>query len=191
MTAQERATGPMRLLGVSLLLWVTNHIVSTVPVLRWRMLWYRTLMGFELDRRSAILRDVRFARRGNLRLAAGAVVNNGCRLDNRRLIDVGANASISYGCHVFTKGHAIDDQDFTTVAAPVVIVPRSWLCALAIISPGVTINEGAVVLTGAVVSGDVAAFTVVGGNPARYVRDRNRDVDYELDPHARRLLTFG
>ena len=38
--------------------------------------------------------------------------------------------------------------------------------------PGVTIGEGAVVAAGAVVTKDVAPWTVVGGNPAKFIKKR-------------------
>jgi maltose O-acetyltransferase len=44
--------------------------------------------------------------------------------------------------------------------------------------PGITIHEGAVVLSGAVVTKEVPAYTVVGGNPAKYIKERNRNIDY-------------
>nr|WP_281276226.1 DapH/DapD/GlmU-related protein [Flexivirga caeni] len=46
-----------------------------------------------------------------------------------------------------------------------------WIGANATILPGVTIGDGAVVAAGAVVTKDVPARTVVGGVPARRIRD--------------------
>ncbi|KAF4326170.1 hypothetical protein G195_000013 [Phytophthora kernoviae 00238/432] len=42
----------------------------------------------------------------------------------------------------------------------------------AMIMPGVTIGEGAIVAAGSVVTKDVAPYTIVGGNPAKEVRKR-------------------
>ena len=47
------------------------------------------------------------------------------------------------------------------------------------IMPGVTIGEGAIVLAGSVVTRDVEAWTIVGGNPAKKIRARKRDIDYK------------
>ena len=54
---------------------------------------------------------------------------------------------------------------------PIVIEDEVWLGAGAIISPGVTVGRGAVVAAGAVVTEDVAPATLVGGVPARLIRD--------------------
>ncbi|MEZ9820002.1 CatB-related O-acetyltransferase [Shewanella sp. 10N.286.45.A1] len=59
-----------------------------------------------------------------------------------------------------------------------------WIGDNAIILPGVTINRGAVIAAGAVVTKDVSEFEIVGGNPARTIRNRkdsnwNSEVDYK------------
>ena len=47
----------------------------------------------------------------------------------------------------------------------------AWIGARAVILPGVTVGEGAVVASGAVVTKDVAPRTIVGGNPARFIKN--------------------
>jgi len=48
-----------------------------------------------------------------------------------------------------------------------------WLGHMAMVRPGVTVGHGAVVAMGAVVTKDVAPYTVVAGNPARFLRERH------------------
>lgn len=55
--------------------------------------------------------------------------------------------------------------------APVHIGAHAWLGAGAIVLPGVTVGEGAIVAAGAVVTKDVAPRTVVGGVPARLIKE--------------------
>lgn len=63
-------------------------------------------------------------------------------------------------------------KDWSNVKiAPVTICDRVWIGFNAIVLKGVTIGEGAVVAAGAVVTKDVAPYTVVAGNPARVVRE--------------------
>ena len=50
-----------------------------------------------------------------------------------------------------------------------------WIGMNALIMPGVTIGDGAIVATGAVVTKDVPPYAIVGGNPARIVRRRFDD----------------
>lgn len=55
--------------------------------------------------------------------------------------------------------------------APVKIGRGAWIGAKSIILKGVAIGEGAIVGAGSVVTRDVAPWTVVGGNPARLIRE--------------------
>ena len=48
-----------------------------------------------------------------------------------------------------------------------------WIGTRVIILPGVTIGDGAIIEAGAVVTKYVMPYTVVGGNPARKIKDRN------------------
>lgn len=51
-----------------------------------------------------------------------------------------------------------------------------WIGFKAIIMPGVTIGSGAIIATGSVVTRDVLPYTIVGGNPAKVIRQRFDDV---------------
>jgi len=57
-----------------------------------------------------------------------------------------------------------------TAHAPVTIADDAWLGTGAVVLPGVTVGEGAVVGANSVVTRDVAPFTIVAGAPARFIR---------------------
>lgn len=181
MPARRARRRPPRGGRTKLLLWLTNHVIARIFFHAPRMWWYRVVMRYEIGPGSTILVDVRFSARRNLRIGAHTVVNNGCRIDNRGGVVLGSSVSLSYGTTVYTKGHAIDANDFHTVSAPVTIEDKVWVCAGATVLPGVTLHEGSVVLTGSVVPKDVGPYQVVGGNPAAPVGERSSDLDYELD----------
>lgn len=60
-------------------------------------------------------------------------------------------------------------------AGDTVVGSDVWIGAEAVIMPGITIGHGAVIATRAVVTRDVAPYTIVAGNPARPVRQRFDD----------------
>jgi acetyltransferase-like isoleucine patch superfamily enzyme len=69
------------------------------------------------------------------------------------------------------------EKDWTSVKiAPVVIEDKVWIGFGAIILKGVVIGEGAVVAAGSVVTKNVPAWTVVGGNPAKFIKSLPRNV---------------
>lgn len=65
-------------------------------------------------------------------------------------------------------------------AGDTVIGNDVWIGSEAIVMPGVTIGDGAVIATRAVVTRDVAPYTIVGGNPAAPIRKRFDDRQIEL-----------
>ena len=61
--------------------------------------------------------------------------------------------------------------------APIQIDDQVWIAARAFIGPGVKIGEGAVVGACAVVTSDVSPWTVVAGNPAKFIKKRELKAD--------------
>ena len=70
--------------------------------------------------------------------------------------------------NIFELGKPIDYAQVPQ--EPVVIEDDVWIGTKSTIMKGVHIGRGAVVAAGSVVTGDVAPFTLVGGNPARELR---------------------
>ncbi len=87
-------------------------------------------------------------------------------------ITLGDQAVVSQGAFLCTASHDIRSPIMELTYKPIVIGAQAWVAARAFVGPGVTLGEGAVVAACAVVSKDVEAWTVVGGNPA--VRIKNR-----------------
>lgn len=95
--------------------------------------------------------------------------------------------------HVYTVNHNYLDAeavpyDGKVLLCPVTIRQNSWIGGDVIIVPGVTIGEGAVVGAGSVVVKDVPAFAVVGGNPAKVIKYRDKDKYMELKKQGKIYL---
>jgi phosphonate metabolism protein (transferase hexapeptide repeat family) len=80
-------------------------------------------------------------------------------------------------CPEYYDASATRDRDFFADrrAAKVTIGNDCWIGHRAIILPNVAVGDGAVIAAGAVVSRNVAPYTVVGGVPARPIRKRFSD----------------
>ena len=83
-------------------------------------------------------------------------------------------AIVSQCSFLLAGTHDIDDPNFQLQTKPIHIGRRAWVAACAIVGPGVTIGEGAVLGGGGVAFKDLEPWTVYAGNPARRVRARNR-----------------
>jgi len=69
--------------------------------------------------------------------------------------------------------HGVDNRTETAPAAPIIVEDDVWLATRVTILKGVRIGRGSVVAAGAVVTKDVAPYTLVGGVPARLIRSLN------------------
>lgn len=116
----------------------------------------------------------------NLTIGRNSIIGPRCVIDARGGIKIGANVNITGGAAVQTGSHVVDSPTFEGEFNPVTVGDWAWIAQNALVLGGATIGEGAVVAAGAVVTRDVAPWTVVGGVPARFVRDRARDLRYEL-----------
>ena len=109
----------------------------------------------------------------NLEVGVYTTIGPNTELYNKDYIRIGANVVISQGSFLCTASHDISDLLMPLRTAPIVINDRAWVAADSFVGQGVEIGEGAVVGARAVVFKSVEAWTVVGGNPATFIKNRN------------------
>ena len=88
-------------------------------------------------------------------------------------IRIGDNCLLAPGVHIYTATHPLHASDRNSgreYGKPVTIGKNVWIGGRAVINPGVKIGDNAVIASGAVVTRDVPANAVVGGNPARIIK---------------------
>ena len=120
----------------------------------------------------------------NLQIGQNSTVNAHSILDNRGLIKVGDNVSISQGVKIYTGGHNIHSRIFEYQTKPVVIQDFAVIFSHAIICPGVNVGRGVVIMPGSVVIKSVPDYEIWGGNPARKISERRKDLSYEINHQA-------
>lgn len=79
-------------------------------------------------------------------------------------------ALIAANCSLISNNHDFKIREILT-CKPVVIKKKAWIGAGSTILPGVTVGENAIVAAGSVVTKDVAPNTVVGGVPAKFIKN--------------------
>ena len=108
------------------------------------------------------------------KVGKGVFINFGCTFLDRGGITVEDDVFIGPGVKVLTENHPEDPiTRHNVMASPILIRRNAWIGGGAIILPGVTIGENAIVGAGSVVTKDVPDNAIVVGNPARFVRNIN------------------
>lgn len=92
---------------------------------------------------------------------------------NKAPIHIGNDTVVSQGAFLCTASHDIKNLMLPLITASITLKDNVWVAADAFIGMGVTIGDGAVVGARAVVFNDVEPWTVVGGNPAKFIKNRN------------------
>jgi acetyltransferase-like isoleucine patch superfamily enzyme len=126
-------------------------------------------------------RDVHIQTSGSVRIGAKTAINDGARINGNvaigRCCTIGPNLNISSGIHLFRSTEpwkliAVQERENAPEDRPVTIGDDCWIGAHVVIMRGITIGKGAVLGANAVVTKDVAPYTVVAGVPARRISER-------------------
>lgn len=162
-------------------LWALAHIVlfrptfaRFYPCLLWRNLLLR-MFGAKTWYQAQYFPTVRIWAPWNLKTGRSVAIDDLVDLYNVAPITMGHMVSISRRAFLCTASHDISDVRRPLKTAPIKVGNGVWIGAEAYIGPGVTIGDGAVIAARAVVVRDVSAWTVVGGNPARVIKERPAD----------------
>jgi acetyltransferase-like isoleucine patch superfamily enzyme len=169
-----------QLLAGAMVAYGYNRLVGRCPSRTMRALYLGQWLK-ALGKGTGVQMGCRFLNGRKVELGDRNVINFGCLFDGRKFrITTGSDVSIGPEASILTLGHDPQSPDFADRGGDVVIGDRVWIGYRAIILPGVTIGEGAVVAAGAVVTRDIEAYTIVAGSPARKVGERTRNLVYQL-----------
>ncbi|BBW44648.1 TPA: maltose O-acetyltransferase [Enterobacter asburiae] len=109
----------------------------------------------------------------NIYLGKNFYANFDCVMLDVCPVHIGDNCMLAPGVHIYTATHPLDAEERNSgveFGKPVNISNNVWIGGRAVINPGVTIGDNVVVASGAVVTKDVPANVVVGGNPAKIIK---------------------
>lgn len=161
-------------------LYLANNIVAYLPSHTVRLAFYRHVLKAKIGLGSFIFMRAWFDCPGGFTIGERSTVNQRCRLDARGGLTIGSSVSIAAEVCLLTASHDMQTRDFKGVAAPIVISDYVFIGTRAMILPGVTLGKGAVVAAGAVVTKDVAPYSIVAGVPAKVIAHRTEDLEYTI-----------
>ena len=107
----------------------------------------------------------------NIHIGDHVFINAGCSFQDQGGITIGNGCLIGHHTVIATLNHGIRLTERADLhPAPVIIGDGVWIGSNVTILPGVTIGDGSIAAAGAVVTRDVPPYTIVGGVPARAIR---------------------
>ncbi|WP_049971062.1 maltose acetyltransferase domain-containing protein [Haladaptatus cibarius] len=110
----------------------------------------------------------------NVHVGDGFFANFDCVILDVCRVEIGENCLLGPAVHIYTATHPIDAQtrsDGLEYGKPVTIGDNVWIGGRAIINPGVAVGDNVVISSGTVVTDDVPDDVVVGGTPAKVIKE--------------------
>jgi len=159
--------------------YLLNTFVSQIPIPEIRMALYRQA-GMKVDSTSNIMMHAFVLQARDITIGPNCIIGPFTTLDGRGTLAIGRNVNVAGEVLTIGGHHLVDSPTAEGRVGRVVIEDNAWIGMRATILPGVTIGEGAYVAAAALVNRDVEPYTLVGGVPAKKLRDRSRDIRYTL-----------
>ncbi|MEJ8764189.1 putative colanic acid biosynthesis acetyltransferase [Phocaeicola sp. HCN-40430] len=138
---------------------------------KWRILMLK-LWGSKIGKGSVVHSSAKIWAPWNLEMGQRTCIGPHTIIYNPGKIILGNKVTISQYSYLCTATHNYESKLHTLYWKEIKINDYAWVAARAFVGPGVTIGEGAIVGATASVYKDVEAWTVVGGNPAQFIKKR-------------------
>lgn len=139
---------------------------------KWRVLILKCF-GAKIEWSSHIYASVNIWAPWNLEIGANTTLGPKVDCYNQGKISIGAHTVISQKSYLCASSHEYTKSDFPLVLKPITIGCGVWVAAGAFVGPGVIIGDAAVIAARAVVVKNVEGNSIVGGNPAKFIKTRN------------------
>ena len=158
------------------LLWQVTWVIlcryTPTPLHKWRCFIVK-VFGGKLGKNNYIYPNCRIWAPWLLETEEVATIGPGVEIYNPGGVLLGHHSIISQDAYICGATHDYNCKDFTYVSKKIVIGPYAWVCARAIVLPGVICHEGSVLAAAAVTSKRLEPWSVYGGNPAKRIKDRH------------------
>lgn len=147
-------------------------------------------------------------------LGEGTAINGRITIKGGKPCSIGKYCAIGADVKIITSDHGVAQPNLNmrlqrailghtahVTKGPVTIGHNVWIGDNAILLSGVTVGNGAIIAAGSIVTGDVAPYVIVGGNPARVLKERFDDArkalmdelawwDWDLEKMRRNVAFF-
>ena len=133
---------------------------------------FSELIGKKVDESFLLIPPFYTVGGSEISLGHNVFVNQNCTFYDLGGLHIADNVMIGPNVNIITAGHPLDplQRRAITIGKPILIEKNVWIAAGATIIGGITVGENSVIAAGSVVTKNVPPNTLVGGNPARFIR---------------------
>ena len=158
------------------LIWSMVWFVLARPLPRslgnpWKLMLLR-IFGAKVHPKAVVYSSAKIYMPWNLEMHEYACLAPEVDCYNVVKISIGAHATISQKTYLCAASHDITKSSNPLITASIIIMDQAWVGADAFIGMGVTVGQGAVVGAKSAVFKDVEPWTIIGGNPAKFIKKR-------------------
>jgi putative colanic acid biosynthesis acetyltransferase WcaF len=158
------------------LLWTVVWAIFARPLPRslcsaWKRFLLRCF-GAKIHKTAIVYSNAKIFMPWNLEMDEYACLASDVDCYNVEKVKIGKHATISQRAFLCTASHDITKPDMPLITAPVTVEDYVWIAADAFVGMGVTIGEGAVVGAKSSVVKDIEPWSVMAGNPAKFIKKR-------------------
>lgn len=139
---------------------------------KWRVFVLKCF-GAKIEWSSHVYASVKIWAPWNLELGKNSSLGPKVDCYNQGGITIGDNTIISQKAYLCASTHDYTQKDFPLILKPIKIGSGVWVAAEAFIAPGVSIENYAVIAARSVVIKNVEKNSIVGGNPAKFIKTRS------------------
>lgn len=137
----------------------------------WKIFLLR-LFGAKVSYNSIVYSTAKIYMPNNLIMEDNSCLGPNVDCYNVDIVHLKMNSLISQKVYLCTASHNVKSANFELISAPIVVEENAWVAADSYIGMGVTIGKNSVVGARSSVFKNISENVIVGGNPAKYIKNR-------------------
>jgi putative colanic acid biosynthesis acetyltransferase WcaF len=164
------------------LTWTFLCLWTPKPMHKWRIMILR-LFGAKIGGKNFIYPTCKIWAPWLLVTGDVVAIGPGVEIYNPGKVTLGSHTVLSQNSFLCGATHDYNSEAFTYIKKEIILEAYVWICARAVVLPGVLCREGSVLAANTVATKNLEAWTVYAGNPAIAVKKRNKFTT-QMEVHA-------
>jgi putative colanic acid biosynthesis acetyltransferase WcaF len=134
--------------------------------------FFLKLFGARIGKNVTIKPCVNIKYPWNLHIGDESWIGENVWIDSLVLVNIGAHVCLSQGAILLTGSHNYKKISFDLITKGIILEDGVWICAGAMVTPGITAASHAVLASGSIATKNLEAYSIYQGNPAVKIRER-------------------